>query len=95
MSENSFYIPRYLDEPARFLVWTRDEAMALFIPVFFGLFLNHTLVGMALGVAAILGIKKFKSYIGAHYKRWLYWYFPKELSLLKSTPSSATREYVG
>ncbi|NNM59382.1 MAG: type IV conjugative transfer system protein TraL [Legionellales bacterium] len=95
MSESQLYIPRNLDEPARFLIWTMDEAMALFLPIFVGVFFNHALLGLALGAASNIGIKKFKSYIGAHYKRWLYWYFPSELNLLKSTPSSTIREYVG
>lgn len=95
MSDSAFYIPRYLDEPARFLVWTIDEAMAFFMPLFLGLLLNHIVFSLAGSAACIISLKKFKTWAGRYYRRWLYWHLPDKLNGLKNTPSSSVREYVG
>lgn len=95
MSDNSFYLPQYLDEPPRFLLWTMDEALAFFLPLFIAMIFNHPSLGLGLGVFAMIGLKKFKSKLGnGHYKRWLYWHFPYAL-YLRATPSALIREYLG
>lgn len=95
MDDNSFYIPQYLDEPQRFLLWTIDEASAFFVPLFIGLIGNHSALGLFMGIACMVGIKKFKTAMGSGYKRWLYWHCPAVLINLRGTPSSAVREYIG
>lgn len=39
-------ILHHLDDPLRFLHWTLDEAMAIMIPTFFGLGVDHPLLGL-------------------------------------------------
>lgn len=95
MDEKQFYIPQYLDEPTRFLLWTMDETLAFFIPLFISLMMNHTGLGLGVGLVGLIGLKKFKSKIGVAYKRWLYWYVPAKALRMQGTPSSVIREYLG
>ncbi|MFN7097091.1 MAG: type IV conjugative transfer system protein TraL [Gammaproteobacteria bacterium] len=96
MKENSFYIPQYLDEPERILLWTVDEALAFIVPFMVGLLVGYQTTGLVLGAISMIAIKKFKSHQGqAHYRRWLYWYFPSRLANVKATPPSEIREYLG
>lgn len=96
MDEAQFWIPQYLDEPERFLFFTMDEALVLFAPVGFGIFANHFMLGLVLGIAGLFGYRKLK---GTHGKSVMhfakYWYFPASMSSLRCTPPSFIRFYQG
>ena len=96
MSDNQFYIPKYLDEPEKFLFWNIDETMILGIPFITGVFFSSVDTGFLLGVAFLTLYKKVKGRGGkGFFKGWLYWNFPAQFSQLKSTPPSYIKEYVG
>ena len=97
MDENQkYYIPKYLDEPMRIILWTIDEVLAFIIPVFLIYVLsNQLLFGILLGLINFLLLKKLKGEQGAYFLRALiYWHLPQIIKLRK-TPPSFIREYIG
>lgn len=96
MKDNDFYIPKFLDEPERFLFWTLDEALALVAPMILGVIVGHTIIGLSIGLVAMLVLRKLKSSGGSKViKSWLYWHLPSNLIRTKGTPPSYIREYGG
>lgn len=96
MSEYETHIPRYLDEPFRLILWTADELVALCVPFFFiGFYFDAILTGVIVGGVCFLILKKLKGSQGHHYLYTLmYWHLPA-LVLLKATPPSYIRTYLG
>lgn len=90
------HIPQHLDEPARLILWTIDEAVAFLVPFLIFLWgFNQTVLGTIIGVVLVLVLKKLKGEQG-HYFIYslMYWYFPAMVRF-KSTPPSHFREFLG
>ena len=83
------YVPQYLDEPFRLILWTVDELFILFIPVLLGLFFwNSPLWGLTIGSLLLLFIKKLKAEQGHFFiYGFIYWYLPSLIHLKKTVPS--------
>lgn len=96
MSDNSTYLPTYLDEPERIAIWTMDEALVLLFPIFMGMMLGYALVGFIIGAVGLTGYSRIRSKLGHHLLPGLiYWYLPITFSRFVATPPSYIREYVG
>lgn len=90
----SHYIPRHLDDSAKFLFWDMDVAAVSLIGMVIGVGADYPLLGLILGVAAGAAYNKLKA--GKHpgmATHLLYWFTglpePKEL------PGSHIRELNG
>ena len=91
-----FVIPSRLDDPERWLFWTMDEAMMLFVPPIWGLFSEHLVIGILVGVSGCFALRKLKSRGQLSIVRHAaYWYLPSSLLKLKATPDSAVRFWLG
>ena len=95
--EDSFYIiPQYLDEPERFFIFTTEEALALITPMSLGIMLGFFVIGMVLGLFALLAYKRF---VGQEGKGLLlaakYWYFPHQMSAMSFATPSYKRFFQG
>lgn len=89
------YIPKHLDEPAKFLFFTIDELIALVVPLLIGLFSDQLIIGMIMGIGMMYALKKLKGEEGHYYLfHLLYWYMPQFMQL-KATPNSYIRDIVG
>jgi conjugal transfer pilus assembly protein TraL len=91
-----FVIPKHLDDPTRFLLWSVDEAMSFMVPVFFGVMLGHGIIGLILSIFSYKFWKKVKGNGAGRsiIKGLLYWYYPKSVSGLNATPDSSNRNYI-
>lgn len=90
----SHYIPRRLDDSAKFLFWDIDVAMIGFAGVMLGISTGFPIIGMGLGMAGAYGYGKLKA--GKHpgmATHLLYWFtgFPEP----KELPGSHIRELNG
>ncbi len=91
-----YYIPRYLDEPERWLFWTIDEACILVIPVIIGISLSYFILGIILSLTSYISWIKLKRAGHISTIRFaLYWFYPDIIMRLKATPSSHLRFYIG
>lgn len=89
-------ILHHLDDPLRFLYWTLDEAVAIMGPAFFGLAVEHPLIGLIGSGACTWALTTVKKRFGlACLKHALYWYLPKSNNNLPHLPPSYIREYIG
>ena len=89
-------ILRSLDAPSRFAFWTSDEAAVLFLPTFFGLFIQMGKIGMMISVILYFLLKITKENLGAGSVRHaIYWYFPTYKKSLKVYVPSYIREFIG
>jgi type IV conjugative transfer system protein TraL len=96
MSESTNHaILHYLDEPVRFLYWTKTELGFYFGMPFMGMLLNQEILGVVLTVMGGLVHRTFKKRFGTLNLFVLrYWYFPPDRRLL-CLPPSFLRCYVG
>ena len=96
MDLDKYYIPKTLDNPARFLFFTADECAVLFLPIFLGLMTGAMFLGIGAGVG---GYSLYKKYKGANKGNVMtnlkYWYLPSSLFKFKFTASSHNRFYLG
>ena len=102
--EVNYRIPRYLDHPKLYPVFTKGETLLVAVPLVSGWVgtksLTGMMVGFVVGAIAFKNFKRFKDGFGEHaVKRWLYWYLPSHWLLpfthLKAFPKSHVREYLG
>jgi len=74
MSLQKYYIPKYLDEPFRLIIFTLDELLITFIPLSLVCILSNELVGIASGIIAYwIYVKCKKKEASAYMKRIVYW----------------------
>lgn len=90
----SHYVPRRLDDGAKFLFWDMDIAMIAMLGVLVGVGLDYPILGMLAGVMAAFGYAKLKA--GKHpgmAVHLMYWFtgFPEP----KELPGSHIRELNG
>jgi conjugal transfer pilus assembly protein TraL len=94
MSNDKTYIPKTLDDPARWLFWTLDEVVIFLIPFVVGILSSHVLLSIVIGALGIMGLKRLKGREGQYViLQAVYWYLP--FLKLQSTPASMIREWVG
>lgn len=92
---DKYYIPKYLDEPTKLIIFTIDELVILVIPILIGLFTDKLLLGLTMGFGLMSLLKKLKGEEGHYFiYHLLYWYVP-QLVKLKSTPPSYIRDILG
>ena len=94
--QRAYYIPQYLDEPQRIIVWTIDEAVGFIIPfLIFLIGFNSPVIGFLAGGSVLFAFTKLKGQRGPKYVWHLaYWYLPPLLGL-RSTPASHLRQLLG
>ena len=93
---DKYYIPRYLDEPTKIILWTIDEFLCFIIP-FATLFLcfNAPVSAMVIGFAMVFLLRRIKGEQGNCYLYHLmYWHLPNIVKL-KTTPPSFIRQFIG
>jgi conjugal transfer pilus assembly protein TraL len=92
-AELSHYLPLRLDEPSKFLFWSRDVAMIGLSGMLMGIAFDMPVIGISLGIAAAFGFSRLKSGhhpgMAAHMLYWLGFMSPKGL------PDSFLRELNG
>jgi type IV conjugative transfer system protein TraL len=100
MSDSTKHTPKhailhYLDEPVRFLYWTKGELGFYFGIPFMGMLLEQELLGVVLTVMSGLVHRAFKKRFGTLNLQVLrYWYFPPDRRLA-CLPPSHIRNYIG
>lgn len=100
MSED-YRIPRFLDEPELFPIWTKGETAFMAIPTVGGFFIfqgKGLLLGLVIGITLLKLFKNFKLAHGAHaLKAASYWFLPRRFfiyNLYRALPPSHIREYI-
>ena len=93
---DKYYIPKTLDDPARFLFFTMDECAVLFLPMFVGLMAGAMFLGLGGGIFSYYLYKKYKGLNRGNVMTNIkYWYLPSRLFRFKFTASSYNRFYLG
>ena len=100
MHNDDFKIPRFLDHPMLFPIWTKGETICVMLPVLLLWFTfkdaTGVLLGGVIGTTIFKYFRQFKAEYGEYIlPRLFYWYFPTELSRIKAFPPSHIREYIG
>lgn len=95
--DDDFYLPRYLDEPERMIIWTTQEFIWISICAMGGLLLKQA-VGMLIGLVFSLAILKLLNNIKSKYGKkylsfWCYWHFPPVNRAGKIFPPSHVRKW--
>ena len=100
MESEDYRIPRYLDEPELFPIWTKGETVLSLAPVLIGFLLGQgmgLLIGSAIGMTLLKLFKNFKLKNGPYaFFSACYWYLPRRFlvyNLYSALPPSHIREY--
>lgn len=95
MSKES-YIPQYLDEPERFLIFTPDELIAVVVPLAICTVVLNFAYGLVIAGIIFWCLRKVKQGGGLQRLLWIgYWLLPADVTQLKATPPSHLREMAG
>ncbi len=71
-----YYIPKYLDEPFRLIIFTVDEFLVTFVPLVLVCVFVNEVIGIASGVIAYWAYIKYKRReASAYMKRIVYWMY--------------------
>lgn len=91
-----YFIPSYLDEPERFIIFTPDEALAAAVPVgVLGVVVNYP-TGLVVAVVAIAVLRKLKQGGSLNRILWaMYWLFPQGILKLDASPPAQIRYFAG
>jgi type IV conjugative transfer system protein TraL len=96
-----YRIPRYLDEPELFPIWTKGETTLLLLPTLSGFLLFQgmgLLIGLVVGVTFLKSFKNFKLKNGRYaFFAACYWFLPRRFlvyNLYQALPPSHIREYL-
>jgi len=91
-----FYIPQHLDDPAKFLFWSIDEAMAGILPIAIGLIMGLKTLTFVLTIMTFKGWKKFKSLNSqqSSLRAFIYWHYPSKVLDFK-LPDSSIKIFIG
>lgn len=96
MDAAQFRVPKHLNDPPRLLFWTMDEALLLFVPIFFGTIAHHFVLGLCAGPVLQQCFKRIKGHEGESLLlRYAYWMLPSEVLPFRAMPPSHKREYIG
>ncbi|MBN9289484.1 MAG: type IV conjugative transfer system protein TraL [Gammaproteobacteria bacterium 39-13] len=95
--EDDFYLPRYLDEPERMIIWTAPEFMWISVCSLGGLLVKQA-VGMLVGLIFSLVILKLLNNVKNKYGKrflsfWCYRNFPPINKIGKIFPPSHIRKW--
>ncbi len=95
-SQDPHFIPQYLDEPFKLILWTIDEVVMMILPLFIcWYFFGAFLIGAVLSAVALIIIKKIKGEQGHYYLLYMmYWHLPTFYKF-KVIPASYQREWIG
>lgn len=90
---NLYAILSHLDNPTKFLFWTKGELLLILGPFFLGIFLDALVLGSAAGVINFKGIRVYQKRFGKGLLQAVrYWYLPA-LKKLQGFYDSSIREY--
>ena len=93
----NYYIPRRLDDPDRFFIWTIDELGMICVPFLVGILWGYIAIGVIAGLILCIGWRRVKGADGInHAIHLLYWHLPMSgLLSLRVTPPSHFRFFAG
>ena len=93
---DKYYVPQYLDEKDRILIFTPLEALMLVICLVLGVVTKHLFLFIFMaGLIFYLLRKADQASMSKRLKEYVYWYMPAPLSKLKAFSPSYIREYLG
>lgn len=88
-----YLVPERLDEPYRFMIFTSEEAVAVFAPMLIGYTFDFWIQGLFVGLLLFYMLKKLRSTHADFLNFCKYWLFPDYAAGLKYTPSSSIRSF--
>jgi len=68
-------LPRHVDAPQRFLLWTVDQAIPFLLIVGLGIFLNMLMLSIIAGVAVSYYFNRYKESRSDGYIRHMFWWY--------------------
>lgn len=94
MSDQRYYIPRYIDEPYRIVIFTMDELVLVLLTMMFAFAVGHELIGIVAASTICVLYRKFKAKESSSFlRRYIYWKF--KTGPRNYIPSSKQKKYKG
>ena len=91
-----YYIPKTLDAPKRWLIFTMDELGVIIAPLMIGVLFDQMFLGMVFGIIGYFVWRKYKGLNKGNMMTYMrYWYLPNYLNRYKVTAKSHNRVYLG
>lgn len=94
MSDNRYYIPKYIDEPFRVVIFTVDELVLITIIMIIAFFVGHEIYGIVATTILCMLYRKFKAKeSSAFLKRYIYWHL--NFGAKHLIPNAKQKKYKG
>lgn len=68
-------LPRHVDAPQRFLLWTVDQAIPFLLIVGLGIFLNMLMLSIIIGIALSYYFNRYKESRSDGYIKHMFWWY--------------------
>jgi type IV conjugative transfer system protein TraL len=93
-SSSEHVILSNLDQPVRFIFWTKGELLLILGPFLFGLFTDQFILGTVFALISFSGIRFYKKRFGkGKLEAVRYWYLPRTRQL-KAFPPTYLRRFL-
>jgi len=95
-NRNTVLIEQRFEEPARFLIFTMDDALVFALPFMVGWVTKHLIPGAIIGLVLYSIWKRMKGEGGlSRLKAATYWFLPSEVTPYRSFPPSHVEHWRG
>ncbi|WNL48400.1 type IV conjugative transfer system protein TraL (plasmid) [Dyella sp. BiH032] len=85
-------IPRHVDAPQRFLLWTVDQAIPFLIIVGLGIFLKMLFVSICVGIAVSWYFNRYRESRADAFLKHMFWWYG--MSSVKSSVRSVVNPFM-
>lgn len=94
MEQSCHVILKHIDNPVRFLFWTKFEILIFILPCFLGLIMDQFLIGCLISFLNLRINKFYKRRFGkGQCQSIFFWYLPLQNNF-KGFPKSYIREFI-
>lgn len=94
MQDSKYYIPKYIDEPFKVVIFTIDEVVLILTIMLIAFIVGHEIIGIAVSTAGCALYRKLKAQeSSAFIRRYIYWHF--NFGSSNVLPKSSTKKFKG
>ena len=94
MQDSKYYIPKYIDEPFKVVIFTIDEVVLILTIMLIAFIVGHEIIGIAIATMCCALYRKLKAQeSSAFIRRYIYWHL--NFGSSNVLPKSSTKKFKG
>ena len=94
MQDSKYYIPKYIDEPFKVVIFTIDEVVLILAIMMIAFIVGYVIIGIAVTTVCCALYRKLKAQeSSAFIRRYIYWHY--NFGSSNVLPKSSTKKFKG